>query len=434
MEETLAVSYRWQVDEVTISPDCVLNMSRFQVEGLARAIKEQQCQYVWLDRLSVPQYECDLKYTLLARMMAVYAAAKATVAFRSLESPGSRYHERVWTCQEYCMAKRLQVVTEETGDTDVVREDGVMAVTADEEEEVEGLRERVQLDGGSVVPLWLRRSAIAPEVAKEVVRKYRNLSARLQCQVAADKVRALVPLLARAPVEGPGELVQLVLQLGRSSGEDLQQLKGALLEQHLSLKWSTRAVVVGGTASQRWVHHSSSRNEDNHHIGLPPPRSRTLRRSHSLMDTSLCSVPVGVSEDGVHRSSHEAPPIAEEPSQWRPQPRRVSSAVSLHTNRLSWNDAQGAPNPLEMNSTARDSVSFSESAAHIAWHARATAPRGQRMLAMTEEAEGAASAWDARGFGSDTVESEHHLPVTVPCFGEVTVQPLLPGAVASTRR
>jgi hypothetical protein len=85
MQHTMAVSYRWQAAEAAIAPGMSLNMSRFQIAGLLTAIRHSGCKYVWLDKLSVPQEECALKYTLLARMMAIYAAASSTVAIRTLE-------------------------------------------------------------------------------------------------------------------------------------------------------------------------------------------------------------------------------------------------------------------------------------------------------------------------------------------------------------
>eukprot|EP00873_Tetraselmis_striata_P009391 jgi/Tetstr1/429655/TSEL_019552.t1 len=239
MEETLAVSYRWQEEQVQISRDCALNMGPFQLEALATAIKERGCSYVWLDCLSVPQHACDLKYTLLARMMAVYASAADTVVLRSVEAPGSRYHQRVWTCQEFCIARRLHVVTQAAEDEDDA-EAAMVAVREEEEGEIEELRRELQLGGASLVPLWLREDPFTAEEAQAVVAKFRMLSSRLSCIVVADKIRALLPLLAQSPVEGQGELVQLVHRLGCASGEDLQAWKGELLEQHVCIKRSVR--------------------------------------------------------------------------------------------------------------------------------------------------------------------------------------------------
>lgn len=104
MQQTLAVSYRWQPEEVQIDPSATINMNAFQMRELLTAVNHSTCAYVWLDRLSVPQHECKLKYTLLARMMTVYASAGSTLVIRGLEDEGSRYHQRAWTCQEFCVA------------------------------------------------------------------------------------------------------------------------------------------------------------------------------------------------------------------------------------------------------------------------------------------------------------------------------------------
>jgi len=319
MQDTLAISYRWQEEEIQISSDCALNMGRFQLEALAAAIQEHRCRYVWLDCLSVPQHNCDLKYSLLARMMAVYAAAPVTVALRSIEAPGSRYHQRAWTCQEYCTARSLHVVTQVTRDDDDDAEAAMLAVKEVEEAEVEALRQEIQMGAANTVPLWLRDTPCTAEEAKAVVAKHRALSSRLHCNVHADKIRALLPLLTRTPCEGQGELVALVHQLGQASGEDLRVWKGELLEQHVTIKqnlWRSSVGMElasggteGGSASKRpsdRIHTSNSTptrsaaligvksnailvrratmcspcaSPSNSHDGTPPPRP--LQRSLS---------------------------------------------------------------------------------------------------------------------------------------------------------
>jgi hypothetical protein len=71
-------------------------MSRWQMERVVDALENTSCFYVWIDRLSVPQYECELQNTLLSRMMATYASARETLVLRSIEENGSRYHQRAW--------------------------------------------------------------------------------------------------------------------------------------------------------------------------------------------------------------------------------------------------------------------------------------------------------------------------------------------------
>ena len=102
MEETLAVSYRWQQKSVPIGPGGRhnLNMTRWQMATLADAIRSCNCLYVWMDVISVPQASHSrLQKTLLSRMLAVYAAAAETVSLRSSERDGDRYHQRGWTLQ-----------------------------------------------------------------------------------------------------------------------------------------------------------------------------------------------------------------------------------------------------------------------------------------------------------------------------------------------
>jgi hypothetical protein len=90
------VSYRWQGVEEFICPGLKLNMSRWQMEQLVAALSNTSCFYVWIDRLSVPQYESELQNTLLSRMMGTFANARETLVLRSMEENGSRYHQRAW--------------------------------------------------------------------------------------------------------------------------------------------------------------------------------------------------------------------------------------------------------------------------------------------------------------------------------------------------
>ena len=247
MQETLAISYRWQPEEVEIAPSCSLNMKPFQLEAIAQAISACKARYVWLDRLSVPQEHCSQKQALLARMMGVYVAAGWTVALRTNESPGSRYHQRAWTLQEFCCASRLQVVTEPPASSSSCT--GDLAVQTGEDTQSLELRNKFQhARGFEVLPLWLRdeSTTMTPDQAKEIMRQYRDLSGSLQCLMPGDMVRALLPLLARCPVETQCELVALVDMLGKCSGEDVHWLKAALFDRHLHNKGIHRRSTGSG--------------------------------------------------------------------------------------------------------------------------------------------------------------------------------------------
>eukprot|EP00873_Tetraselmis_striata_P011346 jgi/Tetstr1/431610/TSEL_021140.t1 len=189
-----------------------LNMSDFQISCLLEAIRRSRAKYVWLDRLSVPQADCSLKYTILARMMAVYTAARSTVVIRSVELPGSRYHQRAWTFQEFCASCELDIRTERTDTLESAR-----AVQGDEQAAVEELRARFQGTAERVVPFWARNDETC------------------------------------TPVEGQVEQISLVMRISRTSGQDLQDWKNALLEQHMALR---RAKVMGpprqGQAAPIW--------------------------------------------------------------------------------------------------------------------------------------------------------------------------------------
>ena len=236
MQETLAISYRWQPEEVEVAPECFLNMKPFQLEAVSEAIASSGARYVWLDRLSVPQEDSGQKQTLLARMMGIYSAATWTLSIRTSESPGSRYHQRAWTLQEFCCAGHLQVVTEPADPRSSM---AVAAVEANEGDEIFELRRQFHQQHCLVLPLWLRQEGtnmMAPAQAREILRQYRELSALLQCLMPGDMVRALLPLLARCPVESQRELVTLVDILGRYSGEDVYSLKRALFDRYLHNK------------------------------------------------------------------------------------------------------------------------------------------------------------------------------------------------------
>ena len=291
MGETLAVSYRWQEEQVMLNTDFDINMREFQLRALADAIRQSRARYVWLDKLSVPQHKCILKNTLLARMMAVYAAAHTTLVIRTAEEEGSRYHERAWTFQEYCCCRRLHVVTEPPDP-----EDGRSAVLEDEEAEFADLRRMMQASISDVIPFWLSSEQIDNERARAVLETHRHLSMQLTSTVEGDKVRALTPLLTYTPVENQKELVSLVIQLSNASGEDLQDWKDALFDSH---------ICNNGTRSTRMLHKNMTIKRHNKHrmllsgregmfdlLDLPSPdespQIRDLRRATSCTRLLVC--------------------------------------------------------------------------------------------------------------------------------------------------
>ena len=235
MQDTMAVSYRWQSSEVELGEGLELNMNDFQIQSLETAIQNSGASYVWLDRLSVPQTHCHIKFVLLARMMAVYSAARSTVAIPTLEKEGSRYYQRVWTCQEFCTARHLQTMQEQAAPSDEENWYGIVAVANGEDQPFWKLRQEYQKSASSVVPMWLRQPGwLTREVAMVILDQYEELSVRLNSSYVCDKVRALLPLLSLTPVEDHRQLADLVLKLSETVGEDLPALKEALLDSHIS--------------------------------------------------------------------------------------------------------------------------------------------------------------------------------------------------------
>ena len=183
----------------------------------------------------MPQDDQPLKFTLLARMMAVYTAAKVTLAIRTFEESGSRYHQRAWTCQEFVVARRLVVATQmpEPGDTRT-------ALSPECDERMAVLRKRIQTQ--SFVPLWLRANSSTSTLGKvtemtradgeSILKEFYSLSEHLSCQFPGDRLRALLPLVSGAPLEDHQELVSLVLAISRATGDDLLDWKESLLKQH----------------------------------------------------------------------------------------------------------------------------------------------------------------------------------------------------------
>jgi len=224
MQDTLAVSYRWQAEAVCLHPRISLNMSQWQRQELERAITESACLYVWIDKLSVPQKLCKMQATLLARMMAVYATSSQTLVLRSAEMPGSRYHQRAWTVQEYCCAQQLRIVTQDPPEQPAGSPGALAAVSADEEEFFQSIREWHRARGTSCRPYWLYGPESMPsrDELKHIASKLALLSERVFCEVPADRVRALYPMFFNTPMEDHRELVELV-----SRASELMEETGA---------------------------------------------------------------------------------------------------------------------------------------------------------------------------------------------------------------
>eukprot|EP00873_Tetraselmis_striata_P012898 jgi/Tetstr1/433162/TSEL_002349.t1 len=160
MEATMAVSYRWQDAEALVCPGLSLNMSRWQMEQLMRALETTSCFYVWIDRLSVPQDASQLQNTLLSRMMATFASARETLVLRSRESGGSRYHERAWTLSEFVCSASPMTCTEDS-EVEAAKtpqawsNDGLSSHTKAEEALVVEIREHYLAHLSQCRPLWL---------------------------------------------------------------------------------------------------------------------------------------------------------------------------------------------------------------------------------------------------------------------------------------
>jgi len=187
-------------------------------------------------------------------MMAVYAASGETLVLRSVESPGSRYHQRAWTVQEYCCAKHLRVITQEQGSSSR-GVGGAYAVDKEEEEVFPAFREWHRARGNSCRPYWLYglASFSASEV-KDIVARLNVISGRVLCQVPADRIRALYPMLFNTPIEDQQELVELVskaLELSEAL-DDRDNPANAVLKQDKALIESLR--VPPASVHLGWVH------------------------------------------------------------------------------------------------------------------------------------------------------------------------------------
>uniref|UniRef100_A0A061S613 Heterokaryon incompatibility domain-containing protein n=1 Tax=Tetraselmis sp. GSL018 TaxID=582737 RepID=A0A061S613_9CHLO len=218
MHRTLAVSYRWQPEEREVAEGVSVNMSDFQLRSLAAAVRSSGCDYVWIDKLAVPQDGGSLQRTILSRMLAVYCGAHTTLVLRTAEGGDEdRYHRRAWTVQEFCCSRELLIVTEPT-------DEGVGRFALDPEEEAYfvRLREEVQRSLAFCRPYWLcdpRRPLLQPDEARDAVARYTALAARTACKKPSDKVRALCPLLVNIPVENHRELVELVRVIAEKAAE-----------------------------------------------------------------------------------------------------------------------------------------------------------------------------------------------------------------------
>eukprot|EP00873_Tetraselmis_striata_P016100 jgi/Tetstr1/436364/TSEL_025197.t1 len=217
MEATMAVSYRWQGVEALVCPGLSLNMSRWQMEQLMRALETTSCFYVWIDRLSVPQDESQLQNTLLSRMMATFASARETLVLRARESGGSRYHERAWTLSEFVCSASPMICTEDS-EVEAAKTpqawstDGQLSHTKAEEALVVEIREHYLAHLPECRPLWLHPNQ-SPQLSPDFERTwelYERVLGLLQCSVAEDRIRAVYPLLCNVPVDTHEELVVLV--------------------------------------------------------------------------------------------------------------------------------------------------------------------------------------------------------------------------------
>jgi len=219
MEAAMTVSYRWQGTKAWVCPGLVLNMSCWQMEELVEALGDTSCFYVWIDRVSVPQHECELQDTLLSRMMATYALSRETLVLRSLELPSSRYHERAWTLPEFACPASQRICTElcaRTGRADEAAAawgEAPTAVTATEEAQLAEVRQHFLTSVPRCWPMWLRREPGELRLGCALSAAWglwERIGERLNCSVPEDRIRAVYPLLFCTPVESHEELASLV--------------------------------------------------------------------------------------------------------------------------------------------------------------------------------------------------------------------------------
>ncbi|KAK3253443.1 hypothetical protein CYMTET_37305 [Cymbomonas tetramitiformis] len=179
--------------------------------------------------------------TLLSRMMAVYASAKLTLALRSDESTRnetfSRYHQRSWTAQEFVNANHLRVC-----DQPGIQE---AAVTKDEDNIFQELRDMASMEIQQAAPLWLDKrmqpenqpteadkffkvikllstskkvqSSLKFHKLAESVAIFGELEQLVDASVKRDKVLALLPMLSNVVVANIQELSTLVTMCEEAS-------------------------------------------------------------------------------------------------------------------------------------------------------------------------------------------------------------------------
>ena len=269
MQETLCISYRWQsqVRAVVRPPGhgpvapasglrnrvAGINMTRWQREQLLSAILRSSCTYVWLDVLSIPTALeppegtrlWELSEMLMARMMAVYATAGCTLALLSNETEGERYCQRAWTLQEYCVARRLDVVCQSATSSEAAlaqktglsfrkvlagismrqlgQADETTAFANEEVARYQELRKYVRQSMSTAVPLWIRllmgHQSMAIDEVDERATLYAKVVGTVNCQEQVDLVRALAPVLFNTSVQTMEELHVLVRESSRAVPE-----------------------------------------------------------------------------------------------------------------------------------------------------------------------------------------------------------------------
>jgi len=217
---------------------------------------------------------------------------------RSAELDGSRYHQRVWTFQEYCVSRNLQAVDQvvhASGDrldpVTAFREEGVAESSSPdlastlislpvsrvdgESDLVDALRAKYQRHMLRCSPLWIARgraktglgtryggwiasvatrdgSRVSGSMSREeglldhvedvqaAVALYSQLAEELHCLEETDKARALLPVLLNSPVESQRELVHLVSYLHHLFPENAAILSAfiAICQPHRLLQTS----------------------------------------------------------------------------------------------------------------------------------------------------------------------------------------------------
>uniref|UniRef100_A0A061SJQ1 Heterokaryon incompatibility domain-containing protein n=1 Tax=Tetraselmis sp. GSL018 TaxID=582737 RepID=A0A061SJQ1_9CHLO len=148
-------------------------------------------------------------------MMAVYASAGVTLAMRSVEPPGERYHQRGWTLQEFCSASSL--IIEQQDDSAQVLDiyNRIGSVSDSEDKHIRSLRDWCSDRICDCRPFWLNDSMAEHNLqrAAESYDRYLEISGKVLTKICTDKMRALYPLLTNTPVENQEELVKLITQV-----------------------------------------------------------------------------------------------------------------------------------------------------------------------------------------------------------------------------